>query len=569
MKDTYAKTYQQLEPCDSPHYSFFQLVDELWCSRNSDPMRRLCTLMRKMKVESLVIEELELNEELLEEQNMASKRYEWDVGLTAKRLTFFRSLPASSRWDDIEELPNNHLLGYAVVVTLTPPNDERTTYLLESVVRPPSVWVHDVDHRISIEPITNYYVHNTRDFETIVGTKDLSRTFPLRGSFFTQQNNITHVCAHAALRMAINSSSTLTHEKLTNKRINDILGLDFSSSEKCVGQIKGDPPETKKGLSSQELKEVIHQLGGKTTSADFTKDVSTEYDQFIYPFIESSCPVILGIEGWDFHSNSIISHAVSVLGHTLNSDRWEPEARPGYSKLQPQPYIPATGWIEHYVINDDNFGMYLTLPSDMLRNHPPEPPQENPNLHATMAIAIVPQDVQIPGWFAEQIAVRTIQIVVQIIQNLIKDEPGIPPSFVWIERLAQQPKNIISRTVSRTLLQTRESYTEHIESLEKDGHIALTPEIQQGLSRLPNYIWVSEITLSHLYTGNKHKLGDVVIRTDAGVIEKLIRGEIVDTELIRLPGFIYFGSSKKSFFSNSKGHVPLIREEKTIPMLEW
>ena len=560
MKDAYAKTYQPLVPCEPP-YSFFQLVDTLWYNgKNSAPLSRLCTLMRKMKVKALIMEELELNEELLEEKCMASNRYRQMVDLTAKRLTFFRYRPPSGRWDDRNTLLDGHLLGYAVVVTITPPKGERTTYLLESVVRPPSVWVREENHRFSIEPITNYYVHNTRNFDTTVGTKDRSRTFSLRGSFFTQQNDITHVCAHAALRMAINSSSTLTHEKLTNKKINDILGLDFSIPEKCVGHIKGDSGTTREGLSQQELEKVIHDLGGKTISADFTHDVSTEYDQFIYPFIESSCPVILGVEGWNFHDKSKFGHAVSVLGHTLNSDRWEPEARPGYSRLQAQPYIPATGWIGHYIINDDNFGMYLTLPSDMLRNHPPKPPEENLNLHANMAIAIVPQNVQIPGWFAEQMAIRTIHIVVQRIQDLIQNVPDLPDIFVWIERLAQQPKGIISQTVSRTLLQTRESYTEHIKSLSDDEYIELTPEIIQGLSRLPEHIWVSEITLPHLYTGNKHKLGDVVIRAD---------DTGTNAELIRLPGFIYFRSSEKPFFSKPTSHVPLIREEKTTPMLEW
>lgn len=472
MKDTYAKTYQPLEPC-APPYSFFQLIDKLWCnSKNSDPMRRLCTLMRKMKAESLVIEELELNEELKEEQDMASVRYGQSVDLVAKRLTFFRSLPSSLEWDDKSVLSSYDLLGYAVVVTLVPLNDDCTTYLLESVVRPPSVWVNKAG-RISIEPITNYYVHNTRHFKTTVGTRERSRTFHLGGSFFTQQNNITHVCAHAALRMALNSAFTFTYDKLTNKRINDILGLDFSVPEKCVGHIKGDPPGAKEGLNSKEIRAVIHRLGWKTIFADFTKNVSAKYDQFIYPFIESSYPVILGIEGQDFLHESKFGHAVSVLGHTLNSDRWEPEAQPVYRKLQAQPYIPATGWIGHYIINDDNFGMYLTLPSDMLKVPLPKLPEKNLNLYAKMAIAIVPQEVQTPGWFAEQMAVRTIHRLVEIMQRLINNQPGMP-SFIWIERLAQQPQGIISRTVSRTLLQTRGSYTEHIDNLAKDGYIVLT-----------------------------------------------------------------------------------------------
>ena len=66
--------------------------------------------------------------------------------------------------------------------------------------------------------------------------------------------------------------------------------------------------ETKEGLEIQELEAVVHRLEGRTISADFVQNTAVEYDQFIYPFVESACPVILGIEGRNFHSSSIISH---------------------------------------------------------------------------------------------------------------------------------------------------------------------------------------------------------------------------------------------------------------------
>ena len=552
MKDAFAKEPKLLKSCQAP-FSFYQLVEDLWHQGgNPNPLHRLCTLMRKMKVKSFIKEELELNEELLEEQNMATKRYKKTVGLTAIRLTFFRSLPPSSKWDDQEELPDDHLLGYAVIVTLELPGDKYTTYLLESVVRPPSIWVRDAKDRISIEPITNYYVHNTRDFETTIGIEGKSRPLTLTGSFFAQQNDITHVCAHAALRMAINSSSTLNTEKLTNQRINEILGIDFSSPEKCVGHIDGDPPETKTGLNYQELEEVVHQLGGRTISADFVQNTAVEYDQFIYPFVESACPVILGIEGWNFNRSSIISHVVSVLGHTLNSDRWEPEARSGYGGFPTESYTPVTGWVGHYIINDDNFGMYVTLPSDMLRNY--LVPSKNPNLHATRAVAIVPSDVQLSGLLAEGRAVSFVQSLIQKIKR--------PFPVIWLERLAQQSQNI----VSRTLLQTKASYRQYIDGLVQEGHTTLTPEIEQRLDNMPEHIWVSEITLPHLYTGNKHKLGDVIIRANA-TDEEYLAGK--SFELVWLPGFIHFGSDHRTFPWGIRTHVPLIREEETSPLLEW
>ena len=67
-----------------------------------------------------------------------------------------------------------------------------------------------------------------------------------------------------------------------------------------VGHLDGDPSETKEGLSIQELERVVRHLGGKTISANFAENTSVEYDQFIYPFIESVCPLILGVRRLEF-----------------------------------------------------------------------------------------------------------------------------------------------------------------------------------------------------------------------------------------------------------------------------
>ncbi len=40
-------------------------------------------------------------------------------------------------------------------------------------------------------------------------------------------------------------------------------------------------------------------------------------------------------------------------------------------------------------------------------------------------------------------------------------------------------------------------------------------------------------------------------------------------ELAWFPGFIYFGSDNQILLWNVRNHVPLIREEETIPLLEW
>jgi hypothetical protein len=83
---------------------------------------------------------------------------------------------------------------------------------------------------------------------------------------------------------------------------------------------------------------------------------------------------------------------------------------------------------------------------------------------------------------------------------------------------------------------------------------------------MPEHVWVSEITLPHLYTGNKHKLGDVIVRANATDEE---HSAVESFELAWFPGFIYFGSDNQILPWDVHTHVPLIREEETSPLLEW
>ena len=170
-------------------------------------------------------------------------------------------------------------------------------------------------------------------------------------------------------------------------------------------------------------------------------------------------------------------------------------------------------------------------------------------------------DVQISGLSAERMAVWIAQSLIPKILNLISQQEESPP--IWLERLAQQSSSI----VSRTLLQTKESYRQYIDDLAQNGQVTVTSEVSQRLDDMPKHIWVSEITLPHLYTGNKHKLGDVIIRANATNNEHRERKSF---ELAWFPGAICFGpnSNYETFSWSVRDHVPLIRKE-TVSLLEW
>ncbi len=397
-------------------------------------------------------------------------------------------------------------------------------------------------------------------FNTCAVEEGSAGDLSITGSFFAQQNGLTGVCAHAALRTIINNSPKhivpkLNGRKLTNKMINDVPGISFFSPQRRR--------QRQRGLYLAEMNKVVAHYGGFFHGINFLENISVEYDQFIYPLIESSCPVILCLEGMSVRPHQPVKpvmHAVAVLGHSINSDRWV-EARQGYGNFPIKPYFSSAEWCDHFVISDDNYGMYVTLPSDMVRNF--VVPSKNPRLHAFAALAITPQGVSLQGYKAEQAAVNFAKSFISMTMDRIH-VPGSPKptssAFAWFQRL--RGDNI----VCRTLVVTNELYLEHLNEIERDIGQGISEEIEKYIrSSFSQYVWVSEISLPDIYNGNKGKLGDVVVRADANP-EDIRSGHAV--VFAWFPGLARLGLSgpTKPWFIEK--YVPFIRKTE-CSQLEW
>jgi hypothetical protein len=493
--------------------------------------------MRKMRVECATREQIVLNEELEAERAAAAVRCGGAVTLTARRFTFFRRIPEGNNWHD---LTNNELLGYAVLATLALPNGNSLYYIHEAVVRVPTMWVGN-----NAVGVMNYYVHCARTCSTTIGTVADNKTLNLNGSFFCQQNNLTHVCAHAALRCAVNSSSAYDGPKLTNQLINDILGIDHSAASR-VGLYEGETG-LGGGLSTDQIIQIVQHIGWNTHVADFISNPAIDYENFVYPNIESGHPVILGVNAPD------VAHVVAVVGHTLNTDRWTPEAHHGYGGFPISPYISTSAWCDHFIVSDDNFGMYVTLPTDAVRNV--VVPKYNPNLHASLAIGLVPSQVTISGYAVEQSAAAVANKLIRL--------TAPTPDNRWLGYLKAH------KLVCRTLLRERETYLQFMSSISDDSNQGLTAsELTLLKNSLPPLFWVTEITVPNLYIGNKHKLGDVITGSNV-TPQQYTSGQM--TLFAWLPG-IAFGSPGLvappvgwSLF----GHIPLLRNSVLVPPAEW
>lgn len=511
--------------------------------------------MRKMNVKCFVREELIHNDEIREEVAALRVRADQGFNATAVRFTFFRQMPTANSWKNLDE---EAVLGYVVLLRLNPPLKFRDAgrlmrkhgYILEAVIRPPTVFLEPIGGSPTFpsggqpETVTNYYVHCCKEFSTTIGTSKNHRHFKIFGTFFTQQNQFTHACAHAALRIAINSWPQYRGRKLTYERINRILKADHA---KLRGKLN-------EGLEAKTIAKVIRALGYEPAVAEFVNKPQINYEDYLYPFVESSCPIILGI------ANPETEHVVTVLGHTFNSDRWT-EARHNYGTLPWSHYISASAWADHFIVNDDNYGMYVTLPSEALKNI--IVPKYNPNLHASVAIAVFPQrsskrrrkpQEEVHPFTAEQWAGRAIK---HLLSNA---KPKASNRWLRLLKTEHVP-------VFRTLIRDKKSYLEYLAAIHDDqGHSLNEREKKMIAQRLPDSFWVTEVTTPDLYTGNKKKVGEIVSKTVAAGGE---RQEIL--LFAWLAGFVWLGSNLIGAFPWSiRGHVPLIRGiPKEKCKLEW
>jgi hypothetical protein len=493
MKNVFSKLDPVLVPCATKYSFFFDFVAKELPGPNTAPLHRICSLMRKMKVKCFLREELEHDAEISAELAALSLRTGKTIKADAVRFTFFRRAPAGGVWQDLVE---EDLLGYVVILRFNPPLEfegpdktkfQKYGYIFEAVIVPPMVTLPNGE----TESVTNYYVHCCREFETTIGTSVKQKEFRFRGTFFCQQNGYTNACAHAALRMAINSWPAFRGPKLTHEEINKILKVDHS---KLIG-IQNP------GIQARDIADVVRVLGHEATIASFVERPDINYEDYIYPLIESGCPVILGI------ASPRMAHVVTVLGHTLNSDRWA-QARHQYGTVPDSRYISASAWADHFIVNDDNFGMYVTLPSEAVKNI--IVPKYNPNLYAAIAIGLLPENLNqansgpkgfVDGYTAEQRAAMMLQKLLRI------TTPA--PTNRWFTLLKSG-----HAPVCRTVLRKKLAYLETLaEMADEKGNKISAKELKLVEASLPDHIWVTEVMTPDLYVGNKRKLGEIVVST--------------------------------------------------------
>ena len=540
--------------CCTPPFSFYRFIEEYWDGKEAKrTLHRVFSLMRKMEAQTVVVEDLWRKGELDSEACAVEIRCKGNVDFKAWRFSFF-SCPVTN-----ESLPytkDTDYLGYAVLVSLKLPDHTQRRYIYESIIAEPSFFVDRVSQRECGLP--NHYIHCVRRYSGWLA----GQHFRLSGSFFSQQNGLTHVCAHSALRWLFNNLPERAEEIVSYEDINQNLGIDHVSDK--VGQYGSEAPAI--GLSMDRLLNVIEQHGYKHFDVDFENPVGRPqpYWRFIYSIIESGYPVLVCFTAHNAR------HVICAIGHTLNSDIWDAEAKLAYSGAPQAGYLSTASWVDHFVIHDDNYGMYFSMPCKALSQ---TTSQYGP-FQITEALGIVPADIELGPLEAEQIASFSLR---SFLLNAPLQE------CYWLNALREEEASFGKWVVLRTLLVRKAVYQEHLRSMEDvHGNVLKKDEVTTIIHKeLPEHFWLTEITLVDLYTANKRKLGEILFKTsDLGISseddkETYMKKVFSSCIAIRLPRNIIIPKVTQKdiqaqvYTTDLNGHVPLVRTCGTAPVVEW
>jgi hypothetical protein len=467
----------------SKHFSNFLFVDQRY---GSDPvMRRIFSLARRLKYESLLIEQIsEGGCPLLLEENLAIKLRRPDhQGSIVHRLSFFRT-PTGQK-----PSPGD-LCGYAI-------------YKSDQFSGPPPI----IDHvyECVMAPVRgtneNNFIHCIRPYQIHTDLGD----YQVAGVLYAQQNDLTFVCAHVGLRTAL--SVLLPEGDITYARLNSLAGVDHQTN--VVGGGKGLSPtqiETVFQSLNLSVQKFVHEPQQQLV-------LPVEFQRYLYGIIESSCPAMMGFE-LDSASGTgggIARHIIPVFGHTFNEDTWLPDAQIAYfgERLG---YYPSENWLSTFVVHDDNFGPYYCLPRSFLK-------LEKLRL--------------IYGAFTEYTPLSAVEaeaVGFDYLNAIVASFPARGEN--WYDRFAVFSR--FQRLILRTFLVKKNDYLSHLGHLSDWDGAKLEADCLNNLgNRLPERFWMVEASAPELFASSRRKFGEVLLSANLALPRPLDISLLIAA---RLPG---------------------------------
>jgi hypothetical protein len=476
----------------------------------------------------MVIEKLGDSEDLREENEDLRTRNPDFNSSAAYRLSFFAAKFTTPQ--RLARLTDGDFIGYAVMKEDSAPSFGNKRRVYESVIRP--------------SRLVNNFVRGGQDWPCQVGGK----AFKMNGYLYAQQNALTNVCAHVALRTA--AARFHPNGDMSYREMNQLLGIDHVKVKMGGGN----------GLTTKQMQQVLEAAGAKCFPADYSNPSTNPppFQKYMYGCIESGYPAIV-IFGTTDPVGSL--HAVPIFGHTLNQDTWVPNADLLYFKIGAGTiYIPSESWLSTFIAHDDNWGSNYCIPRHYLRSklHPaagqPVPaPEEGVSQCVTHVISTMPKEVQLNPVRAEIIGADYLFTIL----------PQLPPdNNPWAQRLARYANE--HKLVLRPYLLDPVEYTAHLEKVKdwqgKPLRETLIRALRANLTK--ERLWMIELSVPELFSANLRKVGEVLVRAEH--LPPVDR-DLASFVLARLPGYFALlagGTPPHPQYqfipSGAEGHVELI-----------
>jgi hypothetical protein len=217
-------------------------------------------------------------------------------------------------------------------------------------------------------------------------------------------------------------------------------------------------------------------------------------DRIIYHYLESGIPVQLIIPTEEGR------HALTIVGHSFNPDVWWALAQEYYSRRPSGGnYHSSTTWIENFIVHDDNFGPYLTVPKDFIL--------AAENQYGVVIIVPLPTDVNMNGERAEMLANMFLATEVdpQKLNKAKNDSRITPKTWDWFEVFWRH--YLRNDVVMRTCLLCSEDF--------KISYAPNHLKHHYESMRFPPKIWLSELSIPELFCHARFRLGEIIFDSTA------------------------------------------------------
>ena len=468
-------------------FSNFQFLEDTFGSfvpNRDGAVRRCFSLARMSRAKTLVREMIDPVGMLLYEHQQLS-RTKTAVVECVFRFSFWRRFFLHK--DEIKSLSSDDCLGYAIIQEIKLATGERRWNVFEAVFQPvlKSNWVI---------PRLGVYDFN-------VG----GCSFCIRGNLYCQQDGLSTVCAHVALRTLISRVSP-KHD-ISYKTIDDVarkvcdINLELGLTIQQIEAVLDDAHIEYEDFCYD--RELICDKGKSTFISD-----DTPIERFIHAGVESGmgslfgfkveCPETIDRRG---RSSEMMTdgiktdsrHIIPIFGHSFNGLSWINEAGRRYFRKNGASVLYTTGtcWTDGYLGHDDNVGPEVFIPQNYVRTK-----------YHSYVLNLLKPSYHSTGVFVEDIA-----------RELLETYLGskLPQSPSWSRRLCHMVRNTPTEIVYRAVSMTRCDYCKWLAQARDWAGMSESESDCLALEdELPSQLWIVEISCPHLYPGNLRKIGDMI-----------------------------------------------------------